>query len=151
MLVIDTNVISELMRLQPTPAVAEWIAEHDVQEIYLTAIGEAELRYGVAIMPAGKRKTTLEAAMAYWLNHGFGARILPFDSAAARAYAEVAAECRHSGRPISEADCQIAAICRARDAVLVTRNVRDFQCAGIEIADPWADARRSEGQRPRPD
>ena len=77
--------------------------------------------------------------MIRWLDYGFKNRILPFDSAAARAYAEVAAERRHAGRPIGEADCQIAAICRARGAVLVTRNMRDFQCTGIEVVDPWVD------------
>lgn len=140
MFAIDTNVASELMRPQPMPSVAAWIAEHDAQEMYLTSVSEAELRYGVAILPAGRRRTVLEAAMSHWLDHGFRERILPFDSAAARAYAEIAVECRHAGRPIGEADCQIAAICRTRGVVLVTRNVRDFQCTGIEVVDPWVGA-----------
>ena len=143
MFVIDTNVASELMRPQPMPSVVAWIAERDAQEMYLTAVSEAELRYGVAIMPVGRRRTTLEAAMIRWLDHGFKKRILPFDSAA-RAYAEVATERRHAGRPIGEADCQIAAICRARGAVLVTRNMRDFQCTGIEVVDPWVEVSAPE-------
>ena len=138
MFAIDTNVASELMRPEPTPAVAAWIAERDAQEMYLTAVSEAELRYGVAIMPAGKRRNALKAAMNRWLDHGFRERILPFDSAAARAYAEIAADRRHAGRPISDADCQIAAICHSRGAVLVTRNVRDFNGTGVDVADPWA-------------
>ena len=137
MFAIDTNVASELMRPEPTPAVAAWIAERDAQEMYLTAVSEAELRYGVAIMPVGKRRSAMEAAMTRWLDEGFGERILPFDSAAARAYAEIAADRRQAGRPIGEADCQIAAICRSRSAVLVTRNLRDFQSTGVEIIDPW--------------
>ena len=138
MYVIDTNVASELMRPAPTPSVAAWIAERDTEDMFLTAVSEAELRYGVAIAPAGRRKDALEAAMTRWLDVGFGERILPFDSAAARAYAEIAADRRQTGRPIGEADCQIAAICRQRGAVLVTRNVRDFQGTGVEVVDPWA-------------
>ncbi len=140
MFAIDTNVASELMRPEPMPAVAAWIAERDAQEMYLTAVSEAELRYGVAIIPAGKRRSALEAAMTRWFDQGFIGRILPFDSAAARAYAEIAAGRRDAGRPIGEADCQIAAICRSRGAVLVTRNVRDFEDTGIKIIDPWAAA-----------
>ena len=76
--------------------------------------------------------------MCRWLDLGFAERILPFESAAARAYAEIAASRRQAGRPIGEADCQIAAISRSRGAVLVTRNVRDFQGTGVEVVDPWA-------------
>ena len=137
MFALDTNVASELMRLEPAPAVAAWITERDAQEMYLTAVSEAELRYGVAIMPVGKRRDALEAAMTRWLGQGFRERILPFDSVAARAYAEIAAERRQAGRQISEADCQIAAICCSRGAVLVTRNVRDFQSTGVEVVNPW--------------
>ena len=138
MYVIDTNVASELMRPAPTPSVAAWIAERDTKDMFLTAVSEAELRYGVAIAPAGRRKGALEAAMTRWLDVGFGERILPFDSVAARAYAEIAADRRQTGRPIGEADCRIAAICRQRGAVLITRNVRDFQGTGVEVVDPWA-------------
>ena len=138
MFAIDTNVASELMRPEPTPSVAAWIAERDAQEMYLTAVSEAELRYGVAIMPAGKRRNALDAAMTRWLDLGFRERVLPFDSAAARAYAEIAAGRRQTGRTIGEADCQIAAICRSRGIVLVTRNVRDFKDTGVEVINPWA-------------
>ena len=135
---LDTNVASELMRPEPTPAVAAWIAERDAQEMYLTAVSEAELRYGVAIMPVGKRRNALESAMIRWIDQGFRGRVLPFDSTAARAYAEIAADRRQAGRPIGEADCQIAAICRSRGAVLVTRNVRDFEGTEVEVINPWA-------------
>ena len=137
MFVLDTNVASELMRPQPTAAVAAWIAERDAQDMYLTAVSEAELLYGVAIMPIGKRRNALVAAMTRWLDRGFRERILPFDSAAARVYAEVAAA-RRTGRPIGEADCQIAAISRSRGAVLVTRNVRDFEGTGLDVLNPWS-------------
>ena len=137
MFVIDTNVASELMRPEPTASVAAWIDERDARDMYLTAVSEAELLYGVAIMPTGKRRNALQAAMIRWLDLGFGERILPFDSTAARAYAEIAADRRHAGRPIGEADCQIAAITRSRGAALVTRNVRDFEGSGVQIIDPF--------------
>ena len=137
MFVIDTNVVSELMRPKPMPTVAAWIVKHNAQEIYLTAVSEAELRYGVAIMPAGKRRNALVVAMNRWFDHGFRQRILPFDSTAARTYAEIATARRNAGRPISEADCQIAAICLSRGAILVTRNVRDFRGTDIKLIDPW--------------
>ena len=137
MFVIDTNVASELMRPEPTASVAAWIDERDARDMYLTAVSEAELLYGVAIMPTGKRRNALKAAMTRWLDLGFGERILPFDSTAARAYAEIAADRRHAGRPIGEADCQIAAITRSRGAALVTRNVRDFEGSGVQIIDPF--------------
>ena len=140
MLVIDTNVASELMDPNPAPVVARWFGEHDAEHMYLTAVSEAELLYGVAIMPAGRRRSALESVMTRWLNQGFAERILPFDSAAARIYAEISASRRHAGRPIGAADCQIAAISRSRGAVLVTRNVRDFKGAGVELVDPWTAA-----------
>ena len=137
MFVLDTNVVSELMHSEPMSAVAAWFAEHNAQEMYLTSVTEAELRYGVAIMPLGKRRDELNGVMIHWLEQGFRERILPFDSAAARFYAEIAADRRLRGRPIGEADCQIAAICRSRAALLITRNVRDFSGIGIDIVDPW--------------
>ena len=124
------------MRPAPTPSVAAWIAERDAATMFLTAVSEAELRFGVAILPAGRRRNALEAAMRRWLERGFAERILPFDSAAAEAYAEIAADRRQAGRPIGEADCQIAAISRSRGTSLVTRNVRDFEGTGVEVVDP---------------
>lgn len=135
---LDTNVASEIMRPAPASTVMAWIAERDAEELFLTAVSEAELLYGVAIMPAGRRRAMLEDSMTRWLALGFGERILPFDSAAARAYAEIAAGRRRAGRPISEADCQIAAISRSRGAVLVTRNMRDFEDTGADVVDPWS-------------
>ena len=140
MLVIDTNVASDLMRPAPTPSVAAWIAERDAATMFLTAVSEAELRFGVAILPPGRRRDALEAAMRRWLERGFAERILPFDSAAVQVYAEIAADRRHAGRPIGEADCQIAAISRSRGASLVTRNVRDFEGAGVVVVNPWTTA-----------
>ena len=138
MFVLDTNVASELMRPAPASTVAAWITQRNAEELFLTAVGEAELLYGVAIMPAGRRRTMLEDSMTRWLALGFSERILPFDSAAARAYAEIAADRRRAGRPIGEVDCQIAAISRSRGAILVTRNMRDFEDTGVDVVDPWS-------------
>ena len=105
--------------------------------MYLTAVSEAELLYGVEIMPAGRRREELETAMTRWLDIGFAGRVLPFDSTAARAYAEIAAGRRSAGRPIAPGDCQIASIARSRGMAVITRNVRDFEGIGIEVIDPW--------------
>lgn len=137
MYAIDTDVASELMRPIPAPSVATWFGERNAGELVLTAITEAELRYGVAIVPAGRRRNELEAAMTRWLEGGFGDRILPFDRAAARHYADIASVRRRAGRTMGEADCQIAAICRSRGITLLTRNIRDFEDTGIEIVNPW--------------
>ena len=136
MFVLDTDVASEIMRPAPVSAVAAWIAKRDAEELFLTAVSEAELLHCVAIMPAGRRRAMLEYIMTRWLALGFDERILPFDSADARAYAEITADRRRAGRPIGEADCQIAA--SSCGAVLVTRNVRDFEDTGVDVVDPWS-------------
>ncbi|ATX65502.1 type II toxin-antitoxin system VapC family toxin [Roseinatronobacter bogoriensis] len=137
MIIIDTNVISELLRPIPEAAVEAWLGEQDGLSIYLTAISEAELRYGVAIMTSGKRRDGLGVAIDRILRDDMAGRILPFDSAAARAYADIAASRRSAGKPISQADCQIAAIARAHTAPVATRNTPDFEGCGIELINPW--------------
>ena len=143
MIVIDTNVVSELMRLAPDPAVMTWFSAQDSAELYLTAVSEAELRAGAAILPAGRRRERLAAEVDAVVREDFAGRVLPFDSAAARAYAAIAASRRSMGRPILEADCQIAAIARARDAAVATRDGADFEHCGIAVIDPWAGHRAS--------
>ncbi len=135
---MDTNVISELMRPTPQPAVMAWFSGQDSAELYLTAVGEAELRAGAAVLPAGRRRDRLAAEIDAVVREDFAGRVLPFDSAAARAYANIAAARRSEGRPILAADCQIAAIARAHDAAVATRNVSDFEHCGIAVIDPWA-------------
>ena len=125
------------MRPEPTPSVAAWVADRDAEELYLTAVSAAEMLYGVATMSAGRRRNALGAAMNRWLELGFADRILPFDSSAARAYAEIASRRQHAGRPIGEPDCQITAMSRSHGAVLVTRNLRDFEDTGVDLVDPW--------------
>ncbi len=139
MIVVDTNVISEAMRLTPEPAVVAWFSGQDSAELYLTAVSEAEFRAGAAILPAGQRRDLLAAEIDAAIGEDFAGRVLPFDSAAARAYAAVAATRRSAGRPILDADCQIAAIARSRDAAVATRNIGDFAHCGIAVIDPWAE------------
>ena len=137
MVVLDTNVVSELLRPVPSSQVEAWLSAQDGAQVYFTAVGEAELRHGVAILPAGRRRTGLTKAIEGILDEDFRGRILPFDSAATKAYAAIAAERRAAGRPISQFDCQIAAIARAKAAAVATRNTTDFEACGIPLMDPW--------------
>lgn len=139
MILLDTNVISELMRSEPAQAVLDWFGKHDAADLCISAVTEAELRTGVAILPDGQRRDRLQAAIDAMIDLDFQARILPFDSPAAKAYAEIAAQRRAAGRPIAEADCQIAAIARATNAPVATRNVKDFDGCGIRLINPWND------------
>ncbi len=137
MIVLDTNIISELLRPTPNPQVETWLAAQDGETLFFTTVGEAELRHGVALLPAGRRRGALGKAIEGMLEEDFRNRILPFDRAAARAYASIVAERRALGRPISQFDCQIAAIARARAAAVATRNTGDFEGCGIAVIDPW--------------
>ena len=138
MILLDTNVVSELMRSSPNPVVETWITQHSVEELFFSAIGEAELRYGVAVMPMGRRRDRLASEIEAMLREDFEGRVLPFDSEAARAYAELASARRTAGRPAPLADCQIAAIAKSRDMAVATRNVRDFTDLGVDVINPWA-------------
>jgi predicted nucleic acid-binding protein len=137
MIVLDTNVLSELMRTAPEPRVDRWLAAQPTASVFTSAVTEAELRYGIALLPAGKRRSSLSALLQEILAEDFDGRILPFDSPAAAAFAEIATDRRKAGKPISQADAQIAAIARSRGAALATRNVADFQGCGIEVINPW--------------
>ena len=137
---LDTNVVSELLRPSPNPAVESWVAERPAAELHFTAVGEAELRYGVAILSAGRRRDALALAIEAILREDFEGRILPFDSDAAREYASIASARRAAGRTVAPADCQIAAIARARGMTVATRNVRDFGDIEVEVVDPWTAA-----------
>jgi predicted nucleic acid-binding protein len=137
MILIDTNVVSELMRPVPALAVLAWFADRNATNLFLSAISEAELRAGAAYLPGGRRREGLVAAIDAMIAEDFGGRVLPFDSAAAKSYAVIAAARRTAGRPIAEADCQIAAIAHTHGAVVATRNVADFRGCGVEIIDPW--------------
>ena len=137
MIIIDTNVLSELLRPTPAAQVEAWLSEQDGAEVYFTSVGEAELRYGLAILPLGRRHASLSKAINNILDEDFRDRILSFDQRAARAYAAIAADRRISGRPISQFDCQIAAIARVNEGAVATRNSVDFEGCGITLINPW--------------
>jgi toxin FitB len=136
-IVLDTNVISELTRHDPAPGVLSWLDSLAAGDIATTAITAAELLYGVARLPGGRRKTELAAAVDGLLNDDLQGRVLSFGQAAARRYADIVSSRERLGRPIGVADAQIAAICRTVDAALATRNSDDFAETGIELINPW--------------
>jgi toxin FitB len=139
MILLDTNVISELMRAEPAPVVLDWFGRQDAADLFISAITEAELRTGIAILPEGQRRDRLQMALEAMIEQDIQTRVLPFDSAAARAYADIAAARRAAGRPIADADCQIAAIARAMGAPVATRNVKDFDGCGVTVINPWGE------------
>ena len=148
MILLDTNVLSELMRPAPSAAVENWISNQPAAAIFISAITEAELRYGLALLPDGRRQRQLVAQAEAMLTEDFAGRILPFDSPATCAYARIAAARRLSGRPISQADAQIAAIAASRGAAIATRNIADFRECGIDLVDPWTE-NTDRAERPR--
>ena len=143
MIILDTNVVSELMRASSDSAVLAWFADRTADTLYLSAVSEAELRTGAAILPAGQRRVRLVGAIDAMIDQEFAGRILPFDSLAARSFAEIAGARLDAGKPIMDADCQIAAIARACGAAIATRNVRDFEGCGIDVINPWNEAGNS--------
>ena len=136
MIVLDTNVVSELMRAAPAPAVLAWLRQTSSSGLYTTAVTVAEIRYGIARLPDGRRKHDLHQA-ANEIFAAFPRQVLPFDLAAAIAYADLVAGRERDGNPISGFDGQIAAICRSRAATLATHNTKDFIETGIALIDPW--------------
>ena len=139
MFVLDTNVVSELMRERPNLKVLRWMDNQLTDNLFVTAVTEAEIRTGIAILPGGERQHGLAAAAERLFGVFFAERILPFDSNAAQAYAMLAVERRAAGRPISQTDCQIAAIAHSQAAPVVTQDVDDFEGCGLDVIDPWAD------------
>jgi predicted nucleic acid-binding protein len=139
MIILDTNVVSELMRPDPAPQVAAWVRRRDRRELRMTAITLAEIRYGIARLPAGRRKQIL-LDTADDIFRGFSEQVLPVDEAAAEQYAVIASTRERAGRPIQGFDALIAAVCRSRNAALATRNRPDFDGTGIDVVDPWITA-----------
>lgn len=137
MIVLDTNVISEVIRAQPDRSVASWLTLQPSSSLFITTITQAELLYGLELLPEGKRRRSLTNAVRAILSDEFRGRVLPFDSPAAEAYATITARRRARGKPISAFDAQIAAIAQSRGAQVATRNVDDFEDCGVQIVDPW--------------
>jgi toxin FitB len=137
MIVLDTNVLSELMRSQPNKSVLQWVARHKATILFITALTKAEILYGLELLSEGKRRAVLTKAAQSMFDLDFAGRILPFDAEAAKQFAAIAAQRRTLGRPISQIDAQIAAITRSHNATLATRNVSDFEECSIVIVNPW--------------
>jgi len=136
-IILDTNVISELTRQLPDPGVISWLDSLPAGETAITAITAAELLYGVRRLPDSRRKTGLSEAIHALINTDFRDQAEPFDVLAADQYADVVTERERAGHPISTSDAQIAAICRALNATLATRNTSDFTGTGVSLINPW--------------
>jgi predicted nucleic acid-binding protein len=137
MIILDTNVLSELMRPTPHPRVVAWTAKQSATELFTTSITEAEIFYGLELLAKGKRREGLLAAAEAMFAEDLAGRVLGFESDAARAFSRIAAHRRALGRPISHADAEIAAIAQVRGAKLATRNIADFEDCGLAAVDPW--------------
>ena len=137
---LDTNVVSELLRATPEPAVLRWFAQQPPETLFVSAVTQAEMMLGARLLPAGKRRATLEAALRATFDEDFGGRILAFDSATVPAYVDIVSTRRAAGRPISQFDAQIAAVARHHGSRLATRNVDDFEACGVTVVNPWVRA-----------
>ena len=140
MIVLDTNVVSEMMRPAPDSSVLNWLNTQVAEELWLNSVVVSELLFGITRLPAGARKRQLADTFAAMLEQDFAGRILPFDLEAAVIYAELAAGCEAKGRPVEMADAQIAAICLAQGAKLATRNLKHFEGLGLGLVNPWSGA-----------
>ena len=137
MIVLDTNVLSALMRKAPEGPVVAWLDRQPAESVWITSITMFEARLGLALLPSGRRRQVLEAAFARLLEEDLQNRVLDFDSAAATEAASLAAERQKAGRPVDMRDTQIAGIALARRATLATRNVRHFADLKVPVVDPW--------------
>lgn len=137
MILLDTNVVSELLRPAPAQQVLDWLSAQPRASIFTATIVRAEILYGIHLLPEGRRKTGLMDAALAIFGEDLAGQVLNFDSSAADAYADIAATRKSAGRPISQIDAMIAAMARSRGARLATRNVKDFEGCRIETHDPW--------------
>ena len=137
MIIVDPNVVSELMRSEPSPQVLAWIGQQRLRELRVTAVTVAEILFGIERLPDGRRKVALRE-VAQELFSLFAGEVLAFDGQAAKFYAEIVDLRERRGMPISGFDAQIASICRVHDAALATRNVRDFAEIGLHLMNPWS-------------
>ncbi|MBB3192322.1 type II toxin-antitoxin system VapC family toxin [Halomonas cerina] len=136
-MVLDTNVLSELMRPAPAPGIVDWLDAQVATTVAITSITVAEILYGIQRLPAGRRKRSLAVMAAGMLDDDFAGRILSFDGEAAIHYAERVVASEQAGRAVQIADAQIAAICLCHGAILATRNVKDFASLGVPLVNPW--------------
>ncbi len=134
---LDTNVLSELLRPEPDALVCRWLNTQDERQLFVSTVTEAEMLLGVALLPDGRRKAALKAQVTALFAQDFRGRLLTFDSSAAQAYAELVKIRRQLGRPIAQADAQIAAVAAAHSLTVATRNQKDFEGCGIALFNPW--------------
>jgi hypothetical protein len=137
MILLDTNIISELMKQSPSLNVIHWIDKQDIAELYLSAITIAEIKYGLSVLPDGKRRHQLETAFSKAVNYSFKHRIISFDNNAAHIYGQLMGHRKNIGKPLSILDGQIAAIARAHEAELATRNTQDFKNCELTLVNPF--------------
>ena len=137
-ILVDTNVLSEILRSTPDPKVLGWFSAQREDQLFVSAVTQAEMLLGACLLPQGRRRQRLEEALRGLFDTDFGSRVLPFDGDAVGHYVDIVASRRRAGRPISQFDAQIAAITRCRGLSVATRNVRDFEGCGLRVVDPWA-------------
>ena len=137
MILLDTNVISEPQRQEPNPRVLDWLDSQALETLYLSTITVAELRAGIALMPAGKRRARLDENLEKRLLPMFANRVLSFDMACTKAYAELLAKCRAAGLAVETADAFIAAVALANGFIVATRDAGLFEAAGLNVINPW--------------
>lgn len=137
MIILDTNVVSELMKPTPAPMVHAWAKKRIRTELFTTSISEAEIFYGIELLRPGKRRETLSVSAEAMFAEEFAGRVVGFESGAARNFSRILAQRRAIGRPMSYADAQIAAIAQLFGATVATRNVADFRDCGVNVVDPW--------------
>jgi toxin FitB len=139
MILLDTNVISELMRPESSPVVLRWFSRQQAQELYSSSVSLAEVFYGIELLSEGKRRKDLFAGAERMFTKVLAGRVFAFEDEAAHAFARIASARRRAGRPIAELDAQIAAIASVHGATLATRNTADFEGCGIRLVNPWLD------------
>jgi toxin FitB len=137
---LDTNIVSEVMRPKPSDNVLNWLNQNSNLGLFVSSITIAEICYGLRILPIGQRRQQLEMSFEQFISKGFTGRILVFDEIAARIYAEIMGSCKEKDYPMSLPDGQIAAIAKANQLILATRNISDFKCCEIKLMNPFEEA-----------
>lgn len=138
MIVLDTNVLSELLRAEPEVRVLAWLEAQPGGSLFTTTVTQGEILLGIGVLPPGRRRSALAEAARAIFDEDLADRVLPFDGDAAVAFAEIGAGRRAPGRPTSQLDAMIAATARSRGAGLATRNTRDFEHCGLDLVNPWS-------------
>lgn len=137
MILLDTNVVSEVMKMAPSSAVLEWLNNQDSRTLYVSTVTIGEIEYGLRILAVGKRRLQLKERFEQFISKAFAERVLAFDEAAARTYGDVMGIRKELGRPMSVPDGQIAAVARSSGLAIATRNVRDFEDCGVDLVNPF--------------